>query len=283
MLTLKHIYKIMAETPEPFLWLPDFSHCEIPTWKNGKHVPYTEEGFRFYLRWLLRHMDENDFRCNVYQREILKYMEANNLLPYATVMVWAGVGYFWSVDEEHEFPRGFLKHLSINKLANEDVLAAKKYLPDFQTLTSLSEEEKLQVILVFFIHAREQKKKWMRLKGAKWMDIGWRPLLKAAMAHVNKYKIQKRKEELLRDFIDGALRLQSRFPEKTAFKAEKIENQRKPFGHLNMSIPLTPDEMKGLKEWRVKAEQVFEEIYANTKIIKEDGKFKRVRNDETLK
>lgn len=200
--SLKNIYDILAE--DETFWLPDFSNNFTPEIK----ITDPEAEFDIYCKWLTEYLTNNSVSITSYQLSILERLKRNNEINNIYILAGVGVSQYDICSEFgiENYPIDFLDNPDPSRLSPyylED-FQRSYYLPKF---SGLSKFDNLQVSLVFAYISMKQLNLYKEFKELKWIDIGWRAILKEGLQSVNNHKD---KVEFTKNFIDEVSELSTK-------------------------------------------------------------------------
>lgn len=166
-------------------WIPDFSNDLRPLDQDGKFISDTESGFQYYCEWLTDYLTKNLIEVSPYQSPIIKRLRRRKELSNAYILGNAGISEYYLFESGIEkYPLDFLDDPNPNRLKKEELNTFKKNF-DIPKFRGLDANENLQASLVFEFLSIKQNKLNAMIEGPKWLDIGWRPILKEGLQTVN--------------------------------------------------------------------------------------------------
>jgi hypothetical protein len=194
--------------PLPFeLWLPDFTDFTLPRKPDGSC--YTDKhDYDAYLDWLVDHLDANQFHLAPHQAEIISDPDKADW-DSARLGLYFGVvaisEYYFFAEPQFAYPADFLNDPRPERVCNPKTVKidSRLMMIDYD----IPEEDRwaltLKQFLIFDCMCWEAMgeydlKKLLLPPGTDiFSDIGWRPLLKAAISRTD---VRSEKREALRRF-----------------------------------------------------------------------------------
>ncbi len=205
MLAINKIFKKLAS--DSSFWLPDFSNAIRPTNSRGEFIQDSETGYNKYCIWLSGYLATGKFKYSKYQIEIIKGLKKRKELSNPYLLADAGLsGYAFCNNTLGKFPKDFLANPDPSRLKSKALKEFKSY-SDIKKFEGLSSEDNLQVGLVFEYISLQQNSLYDLIKGPRWLDIGWRALLKEALDPITR---STDKVKYVKQFIEEIAYLHSK-------------------------------------------------------------------------
>ena len=180
---LTKIFEVLAR--ESSFWLPDFSQNLNPLDKDNNFITDTEIGYEYYCKWLTEYLTENAIPIPKYQLPIISRLKKRKEISNVYILGNAGLSSYYLCNSNIEkYPLDFLDDPNPKRISTKDLTNFKDTF-DIPKFRGLNYEENLQACLVFEFISIQQNELYNKIKGPKWLDIGWRPILKEGLQTVN--------------------------------------------------------------------------------------------------
>jgi hypothetical protein len=194
---LNKIFAVLARDCN--FWLPDYSQNLKPFDKENKYITDTEAGFKYYCEWLTDYLTQNVIPVTDYQWPIISRLKKRKEISNVYILANVGISSHAFCDGDlKKYPSDFLSDPNPNRMNTDDLINFKEYF-DVPKFRGLNSDENLQASLVFEYIAIKQNELYEKIEGPRWLDIGWRPILKEGLATV---KNLKSKREFTKKFIN---------------------------------------------------------------------------------
>jgi len=179
-------------TPPDF-WVPDFTCVKLPFKDDG--TPYSDpEDFNAYLNWLVVHLEKYPHPLNEHHREIMsdpriRDFDAVNLAVWVASAALSGFNFM--EEPRFAYPEDFLSDPRPERVCDPLAVDWESGCLDVETGMVREGVVDLKTYLIFDFMFQEAGKVYRRKTAAFpgetpiYSDIGWRPMLTAAIARTD--------------------------------------------------------------------------------------------------